>query len=295
MRFDADLVNARLGATALAGAAMTEVPLLDASTWVVDLPEGDLLLIWVQARDAFADLGLHPVAITTWGEQGDWTAADPFDRFFYEDGVEPDGVIAGARTLSVEDALGHFATEDAWTVENWDDVVESQLSLTRQHYDVAPDPTTVADVTPGDEIGLERRLFEWEEALRPTLTPDVNASYGWFQPDAPVGLVLLPLAEPSHAAAYLSFYGAEGPGGHEALTRLMGSWQERFGAQLVASWGTMLQFVASNPAATLDDAFDLAVQQWRVAPCTTVLPGEGVRQLARHLWRGERWFLHGRP
>jgi hypothetical protein len=295
MSVDLDQVKSRLEATALGGATMTEVPLLDASTWVVDLPDGDLVPSWAQARDALADLGLYPVAITTWGEQGDWTAADPFDRFFYGDGAEPDDVIAGALTLSVEDALGHFTIEDSWTVEHWDEVVESQLSLTRHLYGAAPDAATVADVTPGDEVELERRLLASEEAIRPTQAPDSSPSYGWFQPQEPVGLVLLPLTDPSHAAAYLSFYGAEGPGGHEALTRLMGSWQERFGAQLVASWGTMLQFVSSNPAATLDDAFELAVEHSRVAPCTTVLPGEGVRHLARHLWRGERWFLHERP
>ena len=30
-------------------------------------------------------------------------------------------------------------------------------------------------------------------------------------------------------------------------------------------------------------------------PCTTALSGDGVRDLARHLLHGERWFLHERP
>jgi hypothetical protein len=295
MSVDADQVTGRLARTSLAGAAMTEVPLLEASTWVVDLPTGDLLPSWTQAREALADLGLYPVAITTWGEQGDWSAAQPFARFYYGDESTPNDVIAGARTLAVNDALGRFTTDSSWAVENWEDVVEGQLSLTRQYYDTAPDPSSVADMTAGDEVALERRLLEWEEALRPTVSPDPNASFGWFAPDEPVGLALLPIAEPCHAAAYLSFYGADGPGGHEALTRLMCSWQARSGAQLVANWGTMLQFVASNPPATLDDAFQLAVEHSRVAPCTTLLPGEGIRHLARHLYRGERWFLHERP
>lgn len=57
----------------------------------------------------------------------------------------------------------------------------------------------------------------------------------------------------------------------------------------------MLQFVAAKPPTTLDEAFELAAQHVRVAPCTTMLPGEGVRQLARHLWGGGKWFLHERP
>lgn len=95
--------------------------------------------------------------------------------------------------------------------------------------------------------------------------------------------------------ARISPYGAEGSGRHEALIRLSREWQHRFGAELVASWGTMLQYVAAKPPTTLDEAFDLAAQQIAVAPCTTLLRGEGVRQLARHLWHGEQWFLHERP
>jgi hypothetical protein len=101
--------------------------------------------------------------------------------------------------------------------------------------------------------------------------------------------------ESCNASAFLSFYGAEGEGRHEALIRLTREWQDRFGAALVASWGTMLQFVASAPPLTLAEAFDLAAQQAVVAPSTTILPGESIRELARHLWQGERWFLHERP
>jgi len=286
----------RLGTTAVAGAPVTEVPLPAGAgaTWIVDLAGGDLVTTWAQARDALADLGVYPVAVSTWG-LGDWPAADLFSRFFYGDDSPPDAVIARARTLSVADALGRFDRTDPWAAENWDDILEWQLGLTSRDYGSAPDPAAIADVERGDEPALERRLMEWEEALRPTDAPATSESFGWFDPSDPVGLALVPVDDPCHAAAYLSFYGAEGAGGHEALTRLMCSWEERFGARLVANWGTMLQFVASSPAATLDDAFRLAVEHSRVAPCTTMLPGEGIRQLARHLWHGERWFLHERP
>jgi hypothetical protein len=206
-------------------------------------------------------------------------------------------VIARAQALSVEQALERFPPSDDWAREHWDEVVEGHLDRTEEAYDGRPDGSVLADVPVGDELELERRLLVWEEARRPTTPPEPSVSFDWFdpRPDEPAGLVLLPLAEPSHASAYLSFYGAEGPGRHEALIRLMHAWQQDFGAQLVASWGTMLQFVVALPPATLDAAFDPAAQQVRVAPCTTLLPGEGVRDLARHLWRGGRWFLHERP
>jgi hypothetical protein len=278
---------------------LTEVPLPEdgGSTWVVDVPAGDILPIWTQARDALKQLGLYPVATTTWDGSG-WVEEDLFDRFPYGDDAAPDAVIRRSRALSVEEALGRFMPSDEWAVENWDEVVAGHLELTERYYGDAPDVADIAHVRRGDELALERRLLDFEEALRPTPeTGERNESFGWFdpRPHGPVGLALLPLAEPCHASAFLSFYGAEGDGRHEALIRLLCSWQQDFGAQLVASWGTMLQLVASRPAATLDSAFELAAQHARVAPCTTLLPGEGVRQLARHLWRGERWFLHERP
>ena len=295
-----DDVARRLAGTALAGAPLTEVPLPEApgATWVIDLGGGDVVAAWREARDAVAGLGLYPVAVTTWGLP-DWEAADLFSRFYYggDEDAAPRSVIERSRALSVEEALLRFAFDDDWAAENWDDVVRHHLELTRRHAGAAPDAAMLADVPAGDELGLERRLMAWEEGHRPTDPPQLSESFGWFdpRPEDPVGLVLLPITEPCHAAGYLSFYGANGEGRHEALLRLMSDWQDRFGAQLVASWGTMLQFVVSAPPETLDEAFDLAAQHAAVAPCTTMLPGEGIRQLARHLWRGERWFLHERP
>jgi hypothetical protein len=72
-------------------------------------------------------------------------------------------------------------------------------------------------------------------------------------------------------------------------------WSDRFGAELVAHYGTMLQFVVDRPPTTLDDAFIVAWQQELVAECTTVKPGVPVRHHARVLVGRERWFLHDRP
>jgi hypothetical protein len=290
-----EAVVERLATTALAGSRVTEVPLPEGVTWIVDLPAGDLVATWAQARDALAGLGLYPVAVARFGG-GDWPEEDLFSRFYYGEDAAPETVIARSRELSVEDALGRYDWSHTSDADHWDEIVEVQLSLTARDYGSAPDPGDLADVAPGDEPGLERRLMEWEEAVRPTRdAPVTNESFAWFDPADGPGLALVPVADPCHALAYLSFYGAEGAGGHEALTRLACSWEERFGARLVANWGTMLQFLADRPAATLDDAFQLAVEHTRVAPSTTLLPGEGIRHLARHLWCGERWFLHERP
>jgi hypothetical protein len=72
------------------------------------------------------------------------------------------------------------------------------------------------------------------------------------------------------------------------------AWQA-YGAELVAHFGTMLQFVVSRPPQTLDQAFALAVQQNAVAPCTLALPGVSLREHVRALMCVDKWFLHERP
>ena len=299
-RVSADDVARCLARTKLDGAPMTAVavPGGASDTWIVDIADGDLVELWSEARDALAGLRLYPVAVTRWGDP-DWQQADVFSRFYYGRASDPApaAVIARSEVLTVDKALHRFTLVDNWAKEHWGDVVAHHLALTRRYFDDAPDPDDLAEIPAGEELVLERRLLEWEEAMRPTRPPDVSESFSWYEPRPaePVGLALIPSIAPGHAAAFLSFYGAEGDGKHEALTRLMGHWHERFGAQIVASWGTMLQFVAARPPATLDEAFELAAQHVRVAPCTTMLPGEGVRHLARHLWGGRKWFLHERP
>ena len=125
-----------------------------------------------------------------------------------------------------------------------------------------------ADCSPGRSSG--------DPALNRSAT---SPSPGSIRREQPVGLALLPIDDPSHAAAYLSFYGAEGTGRHEALIRLLSEWHARYRARLVANWGTMLQFAVDAPPDTLEEAFALAVQHVDVAPCTTLLPGETRRGL----------------
>lgn len=80
-----------------------------------------------------------------------------------------------------------------------------------------------------------------------------------------------------------------------ALAAVLRSWGKRFGAEIVAAWGTMLQFVVARPPVTLDEALDLAFEHDRVAPSTLPLPGVAIRDHARALLHRDTWFLHDRP
>jgi hypothetical protein len=83
--------------------------------------------------------------------------------------------------------------------------------------------------------------------------PDAGGYLKWFEPDN-CSLLLLPTASSEEVLAYVSFYGGEGPGGHERLIALLRSWRERYGAEMVACWGTMLQLQVNAPPQTLEDA-----------------------------------------
>lgn len=234
------------------------------------------------AWSALRDAGVLTVALTAWG------APDELLSRFYYDGTEPDAVLAGSRVLPFEDALG------VWPSYELDDAdVRFLLDETRRDFGDAP----AFDEVPAtrDAIGFERWLLGWEEQRRPTTEPEPGPHIDWFEPDDAVLLTRLPVSAPEDALAYESFFGAAGAGRHEALIAVVRSWRERFGATLYANWGTMLQFVVDRPPTELDTAFDLAAEQVRVAPCTTLLPGETIRSHARALLGRGTWFLHERP
>jgi hypothetical protein len=72
-------------------------------------------------------------------------------------------------------------------------------------------------------------------------------------------------------------------------------WNQQFGAELVAHYGTVLQFRVLRPPATLQQALRLAWEQQTVAECTTITRGVPLFEHARVLVGRDQWFLHERP
>lgn len=72
-------------------------------------------------------------------------------------------------------------------------------------------------------------------------------------------------------------------------------WRRAYGAELVANFGTMLEFVVARPPETLDAAWELAVQQDLIARSTLAGRGVTIRDHARTLISRPTWFLHNRP
>jgi hypothetical protein len=180
--------------------------------------------------------------------------------------------------------------------------LDDELAETEAMFGVAPSPEEVqAALGPSPRLlAVDRWLLGWEEG-RPRVDDGSGGQHlGWFDPHEGdrTYLLLLEAARMSEEAmAHLGFWGLETSGGltPARLAGLVRGWRERFGAELVANWGTMLQFVVARPPQDLEAAYALAVEHWEVASDTMVLPGVPIRDHARALIGRDTWFLHNRP
>lgn len=189
-------------------------------------------------------------------------------------------------------------------------VTEQGLSLKEAidgSYLFLPDARFEHPILPADVIArsrgrdLERTLDRLIEGFWPEDDMPDDESIGpgdvddWFEPadDDRTAIVFLPTPHGWESLAWLDFYGTEI--GDDAHVALLHRWHQEYGAELVAHFDTMLQFVVKAPPSDEDAALALARQQVMIAPCTTLLPGIALRAHARRLIGSERWFLHERP
>jgi hypothetical protein len=112
--------------------------------------------------------------------------------------------------------------------------------------------------------------------------------------------VLLPTPVQWLAPAWFNYWGAiskanridrGGDPGRDGLAAAIRQWEQQWGAELVASWGTMLQFVVSRRPALGEQAWQLALQHLAVGGSLQTPAWE----LALALTRSDAWFLHDRP
>lgn len=301
MAADGRQVERALAGTALDGAPVRELQVPgEASVAVavaVDLGSGlksdAILAAWRVLRERVGELGRWPVVMSSWS--GEALTDDALAAW----SVPPSALAAQARELSPAEALARFGADDAWWWEHdWRGWVEQRLGATRHRFGDAPDAREILDRAQKPTLAeLDAWLLAWEEARWPTAEPDAGWHLEWFDDLSgdELAVVLLPTPDPADAGVYVSYFGAESEGAAVGLAALLRSWHERHGAELVASWGTMLQFVVAWPPQTLDEAFALAVEQDRVAGSLLGPAGVELRDHARALLRRETWFLHDRP
>lgn len=296
-----------LAGTALMDCAMAKLPILDTGEIALALEINTKVIesSWKIARALLPATGRCPIVTTCWsGTSGTLEERiadeDFFSRFFFEEAphagdTRPRALIASSQKVDVTKFLQGLRA-DSEVNDDLTDLLPFEREGTQQACGKAPSQNELAQARiNGDPIRtrsqLDRWLLEWE--LTQGCLPDPKLGrQEWFQPEHAV-LLFLPTVSSWEALAYLGFYGAYQ--GAEKYIALGKTWEQRFGAQLVAHYGTMLQCLVSRPPQDARSAWVLALEHDLVAPCTLALPGIALRHYAAGLVHQDRWFLHERP
>lgn len=272
--------------------------------------DANALQVWKTLRRLLPQTGMWPVLYAFWGNpQNSWeeyvTADDifirqPFEWESQEDkDTSPEAIIARAEITSFEGLLEYHSNMYS---ENIHEDFAFALEKTKQRFGLSPPATEVDTLIKSQKINnyveLEKWLLNWELQRIPqkiSLQPSDTHYMDWYVPlNEPQALILLPTVNCWETLAFIHWYGAETCGSETAIAMLRW-WHEKYGAELVAHYGTMLHFSVNRRPATIDEAFRLAREQEALAPCTTALPGISLRDHARTLLTADKWFLHERP
>lgn len=266
---------------------------------------------WSLLRSNIAQTGRWPVLTmlhadrsATWQTQVE--QSDLFSRFGFDQengagrkGDSPAAVVQASAGLDVAQSLAEIPQDESITTEEY---LEVAADDTLRGFGTTPQT--------GDALGflienrlysvedIERWFFAWEIATFPNaleLPVTGLAHLQWFEPRTEIqALVLMPSERGWEVPAYMNWYGSSRTSS-QFVVALLKEWNERYGAELVAHFGTMLQLCTTRRPDTWEEAFHLAWQQHMIAPCTTLLPGVSIRDHARALMHTNQWFLHERP
>jgi hypothetical protein len=278
--------------------AFRSAPVEDGNySFLVGCEPDEIEAAYLAARSAVDRTGRWPVATAGW-----W-AGKPLAEELDEGRIWPLGdllpplsdVELEARVQARWEELDSYRFDDHWTE------LRHHVAMTEERVGSAPAEDQIRSALGDDpgELTLDRWLFDWEQQHEARIAeePDRGGHRdGWFVPvGQPCGIVLTPTATPWLAAGLLDFYGTETRADTPFLFALLRRWSLRWGAEVVASFGTMLEFVVERPPTEPSDLIGLAVEHYAMAPCTLQLPGISVRDYARDLRGSDSWFLHERP
>lgn len=300
-----------LQGTAFADRNIVELPILDSpeKAYVLAVGIDEMEDLWRTARGLVPQTGRWPLITTSWAGQSPelhetLINADLFGRFSYQTGpdaddISPRAIVARAGKVDLTQFLAKKSEQREGEMSGYatfDQSVDDELFSTQRRCGAAPAREDVLqaqkEVNPeGSACKLDRWLMDWESQCGAAPTEQYREP--WFVQD-PMLLIFLPTPEPWDALAYLHWYGSEHDGteSHIAMGR---HWQQEYGAELFAHFGTMLECFVSRPPTTMEEAWQLAREHDLIAPCTLALQGTALRHYAAELLNYDRWFLHERP
>jgi hypothetical protein len=283
-----------------------EVPESDKFVFAININQENYLQAWQLFKNQLNETERYPIVTTSWGGgYANWEqnirSGDLFSRFYFREeypnlDVAPEAIIERTNLFNQAD-LEQFLNVSA--VSYTDDLEEQilpELETTEENFGSAPTEKEIREQIKLNKIStivdLERYLFNWELNCPNQEEFSHYSDYmDWCQPNNQhIALLLLPTPHSWETLAYLSWYG-----GSKIAIPLLRQWYQKYQAELVCHYGTMLQLNVSKKPTTLTTAFELAWQQIALAPCTTMLPGISIREHARCLLQTNRWFLHERP
>lgn len=287
-------------------AADVEVPDSRERAFVLKISASEVESAWRIARELLPKTNRWPVVSTFWtGGENDWQTmveeADFFCRFEYEHESYPSDISPQGLVKAAEEADPQLMISDLWRKrDGYDDIsdaLEFHLPDTERRYGNAPSMEQTQNARLAGEplttvSQLERWLFEWELKHPGDGKPE-EARQDWYTQD-PSALIFLPTSNSWETLAYMHWFAACHYGS-EYYVALLKQWADEYGAELVAHYGTMLQFFVTNPPANADDAWRVANEHDLVAPCTLGPAAITVRHHALGLINHGRWFLHERP
>lgn len=276
MPADAAACSRSFAGTPLAGRQVVEG---EGGTLLVrGLPGDRLLELWEPARDAVPQTGRWPVAVMSWDDDEPWIGAP-----------------------SAGELERHASAVDPWPVFAFEsDLPETEEDLRRFAQYRFPGHPEVADrmvaelAPPTSEAAFDRWVYDAalaDPAVRAQIDVGHLRGTRYWHPVETFTLVLLPTTDGWLSPAWLSYHGAMDPPRSHALSAAEREWHDRWGAELVASWETMLQLVVRRPPQSPEDCWEVAGQLKDVGGSLQMYRYE----LALALAGGDAWFLHDRP
>ena len=238
-----------------------------------------VLEVWRAARDALPRTSRWPVAVAPEWHDGLREVSD-------EELAELDRAVVG---MDDSRMFPRFVFDVPSAQQDWHAGLEQVFPGAGLPAGMAadlPDPVLDRDV---DRWIFDRLMAD--PSLVALVEERLQAGVGtraWFEPRS-VELALLPTTSPWLAIEWVSYFGAydDPPAFVAALER----WYRTWGAELVAAWGTMLQFTVSRRPQEGEEAWELAGQLLAWAGSLQLAQWE----LALILARSDTWFLHDRP
>ena len=274
-------LRAALGAAAGADQRLHRRP---SGAWLLyDVEPSRLLQVWQAARRALPDTGRWPVCV--------WDMGDGWDV-----GAPGDPAAAASSLAAAAAQAGSAGIASGW-INDLPETLDTLRHFTRHRFPKHPElALEMIDALgePTTEPAFDRWLYD--RLLKdPGLRAEVDVTYlqgtsTWFEP-TDVALALLPTPQSWLSPAWLGLYSFESPERQAALAAVQRQWLEEYGAELVANWGTMLQFVVRRPPQDPERAYELAGQLKEVGGSLQMYRYE----LALALPGSDAWFVHNRP